>query len=59
MSAKPELMPAKLMRQYPKHPEKQYLEVIDNIVKAGKYKDDRTGTGIYSQLGEQMRYDLK
>jgi thymidylate synthase len=58
MSAKPELMPTKLMSQYPKHPEMQYLEIIDKIIKTGKYKDDRTGTGIYTQFGEQMRYDL-
>lgn len=46
------------MSAYPKHPEMQYLEIIDDIIKTGKFKDDRTGTGIYSKFGHQMRYDL-
>ena len=52
-------MPTKLMHKYPKHPEMQYLEIIDDIIKTGKYKDDRTGTGIITKFGNQMRYDLK
>lgn len=44
-------MPTKLMHKYPKHPEMQYLEIIDDIIKTGKYKDDRTGTGIITKFG--------
>ena len=29
------------------------------MIETGKFKDDRTGTGIYSKFGSQMRYDLK
>jgi dihydrofolate reductase/thymidylate synthase len=58
LSTRPELVPNKLMNKYEKHPEMQYLEAIDDIIKTGKYKDDRTGTGIYSKFGKQMRYDL-
>jgi dihydrofolate reductase / thymidylate synthase len=35
----------------PKHQEFQYLEIIDDVIKTGKYKDDRTGTGIYTKFG--------
>ena len=58
MVEKPELVPTQLMKRYPKHPEMQYLEMIDDIIATGKYKDDRTGTGIYTKFGNQMRYDL-
>ena len=56
--SKPELVPTKLMEKYPKHAELQYLEIIDDIIKTGKYKDDRTGTGIFTKFGYQMKYDL-
>ena len=29
----------------------QYLEVIDEVIKTGKFKNDRTGTGIYTKFG--------
>lgn len=47
----PELIPTKLMAKYPKHPEMQYLEVIEDVINTGKFKDDRTGTGIYTKFG--------
>jgi dihydrofolate reductase / thymidylate synthase len=52
-------MPTKLMKKYPKHAEMQYLEVINDVIETGKYKDDRTSTGIYTKFGNQMRYDLQ
>lgn len=55
----PELIPTKLMAKYPKHPEMQYLEIIENVISTGKFKDDRTGTGIYTKFGHQMRYNLQ
>jgi len=36
----------------------QYLEIIDEIIREGKFKNDRTGTGIYTKFGYQMKYDL-
>lgn len=58
LASKPHLVPTKLFEKYPRHPELQYLEVIDDVMRTGKYKDDRTGTGILTKFGAQMRYDL-
>ena len=59
MMKKPELIPTRLMKEYTKHPEMQYLEAIKEIIETGKYKEDRTGTGIFTKFGYQMRYDLE
>lgn len=37
---------------------KQYLELIDRIMREGTVKSDRTGTGTKSIFGHQMRFDL-
>ncbi|MBI5539363.1 MAG: thymidylate synthase [Bacteroidia bacterium] len=37
---------------------KQYLDLLDHVIKNGNVKEDRTGTGTYSIFGHQMRFDL-
>lgn len=37
---------------------KNYLELLQDVLDNGTYAEDRTGTGTYSVLGRQLRFDL-
>jgi len=38
---------------------RQYLDLMDHVLKNGTLKSDRTGTGTVSVFGHQMRFDLE
>ena len=37
----------------------QYLNLVDDVIRNGVYRGDRTGTGTFAKFGCQMRFDLR
>jgi thymidylate synthase len=42
----------------PDHPERQYLDLLSDILENGARRSDRTGVGTLGVFGRQMRFDL-
>jgi len=46
------------MSNLPRHPDHEYLNLVQDVLKHGVGKDDRTGTGTKSVFSREMRFDL-
>lgn len=43
----------------PPHEERQYLDLVRDVIENGVARPDRTGTGTLSKFGASMRFDLR
>lgn len=41
------------------HPEQAYLDLMKRVLEKGVYHPDRTGTGVYSTFGDQIRMPIR
>ena len=37
----------------------QYLDMVEDVIENGAFREDRTGTGTFSKFGTQMRFNLR
>jgi thymidylate synthase len=52
------ILPIQALKAAADHPERQYLNLLADILENGVQRGDRTGTGTLGVFGRQIRFDL-